>query len=603
MPAKKRERTLEQIQDRVINQVLLLICGVGGVIVFLTVVKVSVYGLGRTGIVHLTVLLFMITLALFRKRLSGKLKITLILVALGVDITWSVYVGGFISSAKILLAVIPVYISFIFSYRTSLISLLAIIVAYGVMGYFFITGTFVSSLDLAPYSLRPTSWMIDCAIILFSSSGLLYIGRAYNQSMLENSAVIESQVAEITDREKKYEELFQSSNDAILLFQDQVFVDCNKKATELFSCERDDLIGTNPIKFSPEFQPDGQSSEAKATIFLEKTHAGEPQVFEWEHCKLNGEPFDALISLKLVKLQEINYVQAVIRDITREKAIEKELINHRDHLEKLVEDRTVKLEQINQQLTCSNTELQTTLNELRKTQTQLIESEKMASVGILTAGVSHEINNPLNFILGGLHKLKDTYENKAEYLVEELEIKRKESVEVIDEGVNRIKGIVKSLNHFNRANDSIMQPCNAHVILDNCANILNHELQGVQLKKSYCDDLVVIQGNEGKLHQVFLNLIHNARQSIEGEGVIELITGYNQANEMGFITVSDTGAGIPEDKLSKVFDPFYTTKPPGEGVGLGLFIVYQIVKELKGKIEINSTEATGTSITTSFPIV
>ncbi len=599
----KREQTLEQTQDRVINQVLLLICAVGAVIVMLTMVKVSIYGLGRTAIVHMSVLLFMITLALFRKRLDGKLKITLILLALSVDITWSIYVGGFISSAKVLLAVIPVYISFIFSYRTSVISLLVIIVAYGIMGCLFITGTIVSSIDLAPYSLRPTSWLIDCAIILFSSSGLLYIGRAYNQSMLENSAVIESQVTEITDREKKYEELFQSSNDAILLFQNQIFVDCNKKATELFACDRDDLIGANPVRFSPEFQPDGQSSDAKALDLLQKTYNGEPQVFEWEHSKLNGEPFDALISLKLVRLQEVNYVQAVIRDITRQKTIENELIDHRDHLEQLVEERTVKLEQINNELSCSNRELQATLDELRKTQTQLIESEKMASVGILTAGVSHEINNPLNFILGGLHKLKDTYENKAEYKSDELELKRKESVEVIDEGVSRIKGIVKSLNHFNRANDSIMQPCNVPVILDNCANILNHELKGVHLKKSYSDDLVVILGNEGKLHQVFLNLIHNARQSIAEGGTIELVTGYDPTHEMGVITVSDTGKGIPQSQLSKVFDPFYTTKPPGEGVGLGLFIVYQIVKELNGKIDIQSTEEVGTRITTSFPMV
>ncbi|WP_421875308.1 PAS domain-containing sensor histidine kinase [Marinoscillum sp.] len=597
------DKALEEIQNKIVNQILVLICLLGSLVVLLSFARTEQGAFRLNSYVHATVLLIFTLVTVIRKKLSARSKILVILTTLGVDIFFSIYSGGYLASAKILLAVIPVFISFIFPFRKAVYSLFILLVIYAIMGYFFISGVFLSEFDAERYSVDSFAWAFDCAVILFSSYGLLYIGKEYNNTLLENTLLIKSQSTEILDREKKYETLFHSSNDAILLFQDQVFVDCNVKSLELFGCDREDLIGKNPVEFSPQHQPDGQESAVKAKRLLQATYQGSPQQFEWVHSRLDGQPFDALISLSQVVLDNTTYVQAVIRDITRQKQIERELLAHQEHLEKLVEERTTSLERTNKQLLSANSELQSTLDELQKTQAQLIESEKLASIGVLTAGVGHEINNPLNFIYGGLYKLKDTFEYSHEYDAAEREELRKESIRVIDTGVSRIRDIVKSLNHFNRTNDQALEPCNVHVVLDNCINILNHELKDLEVKKSYVDDGLFVLGNEGKLHQVFLNLIHNASQSIQGAGSVEIITGIRSSDDVGYVTIKDTGAGIPSSEISKVFDPFYTTKPPGEGVGLGLFIVYQIIKELNGKIKIESKEGSGTLITVSFQSV
>lgn len=593
---------LNQIQNKIIDQLLVLTSILGSIILGLSILGAWLYGPRPTTIVHLLIFGLIVVLTIFRKWFQPKFKIVFILLLLGFDIFHSIYYGGFISSAKIVLAVLPVFISFVYPFRRAVYLLIFLVIGYSLIGYLYVSGIVVSDIDPTEFSSKPFAWVLDCSIIIFCSFGLLYIGKTYNATLSDNSRLIKSQNTEIVNRDKKFEILFQSSNDAILLFQNQVFVDCNEKSLELFGCSRKELIGKSPIDFSPERQSDGELSEDRAMRFLQKTYSGQPQTFEWVHSKLNGDLFDALISLKLVNLPGEKYIQAAIRDITREKVIERELYAYQDHLQSMVIERTSELEKANQQLSAANRELQETLNKLKQTQSHLIESEKMASVGVLTAGISHEINNPLNFILGGLFKLKDTFIHPEEYEQEDdLEDIRKETVQVIDGGVTRIRDIVKSLNHFNRSNDLVFQSCNVQVILENCFNILNHELADKQLVRQFISPDLVVWGNEGKLHQIFLNLIHNANQATPEGGIIKVITERDKENKCGRITVADAGEGIPKEHLSKVFDPFFTTKPPGEGVGLGLFIVYQIVKEHKGIINVES-DSQGTAVTVDLPI-
>lgn len=593
---------LIQIQNKIIDQLLVLTSIWGSLIVSLSLFGVWLYGARPTTAIHLLVFGLLVLLTLLRKWFRPKFKMTLVLLLLGLDIFHSIYYSGYISSAKIVLVVVPVFISFVYPFRKALYLLFLLVAIYSFLGYLFVTGQLVTDLDPNSFAVKPFAWVLDCAIILFSSFGLLYIGKTYHLTLLENSKLIKSQNTEILNRAKKFEVLFQSSHDAILLYKDQRFVDCNEKSLELFECSRDELIGKTPIHFSPDKQPGGESSLVKATQYLRKTYAGEPQLFEWVHSKANGETFHSVISLKLVRLPTEKYIQAVIRDITREKVIEKELFAYQDHLESMVVDRTKELEKANLQLSKANQDLQNTLDQLRQTQSQLIESEKMASVGVLTAGISHEINNPLNFILGGLYRLKDTFTNPEEYDQEsELEDIRKETVEMIDGGVTRIRDIVKSLNHFNRLDGQAQQHCNVHVVLDNCLTILNHELSDKVVERNFSDKEIMLWGNDGKLHQVFLNLVHNASQATPEGGVIRICTCVSKDEKFGQITISDSGEGIPEEYLSKVFDPFFTTKPPGEGVGLGLFIVYQIVKDHNGTIHVESDKK-GTAVIVEIPL-
>ncbi|HCX22826.1 MAG: hypothetical protein CMB80_23595 [Flammeovirgaceae bacterium] len=594
---------ISRIQNKIIDQIIVITSLLGGVVIALSLLGVILFGPRTTSLVHASVFALVLVLNFSKNRFPPVPKLILLLVLLQSDILYSVYHDGYISSAKIVMTILPVFVSFICKVRKAIVFLIFMLAAHLIMGYFHIVGVFQPGLNLTAYSSEPFAWIMDCAIIAFSSLGLMYVAKTYNEAILENSLLIKAQNEEIINREKKYEILFQSSNDAILLIQGLEIVDCNEKTLDLFKSTREELIGRKISDLSPEKQPDGQVSTEKAEKIVESIYNGlESKAFDWVHVKSNEEVFYASVSIKLVKLHNNRYIQSVVRDITREKEIEMELIAYQDQLKHILDDRTEELEETNQQLSQTNEELKQTLEQLKQTQAHLIESEKMASVGILTAGISHEINNPLNCILGGLYKLKDTVANPQDYVEDEdIDEVRGETIEIIDDGVTRIRDIVKSLNHFNRVNDELLQPCNVHAVIENCLRILKYELHGQVVSKDFNSDELMILGNDGKLHQVFLNLIHNADQSTDQSGEITLSTRLSDDGKRGVISVKDTGSGITAEDLPHVFDPFFTTKPPGEGVGLGLFIVYQIIKEHHGEITIRSNE-NGTEVLLELPL-
>ena len=309
------------------------------------------------------------------------------------------------------------------------------------------------------------------------------------------------------------------------------------------------------------------------------------------------------MNLNLLVLKHKNYYQLIIRDITQRKKKEDELRQYRIELEK----RSIELQLMNEDLIKSNQKLQdknldleNALDIVNKAKAQLVESEKMASIGILTAGVAHEINNPLNFIKSGLYGIEAILEDDEIKDTTELKNEINSTISKMAIGVEKVAEIVKSLNHFSRNNQIEIQDCSLEKILNNCLSILNHELKNrVAVKNTFLQPNILVQGNESKLHQVFLNLILNAIQSIEGNGEIEITSKILQ-NEV-IITLKDTGKGIPEDVKSKIFDPFFTTKVAGQGTGLGLSIVLQIIKEHKGDISFDSIVGKGTTVTLILP--
>ena len=267
-------------------------------------------------------------------------------------------------------------------------------------------------------------------------------------------------------------------------------------------------------------------------------------------------------------------------------------------LEGLVDDRTKELKNTNQELSNSNADLNKALKDLNDAQDQLIQAEKMASLGILAAGVGHEINNPLNFIKGGHTALSEILGEDNPKIDKDV----KTYLDVIGEGVKRCNVIVESLSNYSRQGGAMKESCDLQSILENCLVILNNRMKSkVAIIKEYDDNNVIVLGNEGKLHQVFMNIITNAEQAIEEKGTISI--GCRQEKDFAVVSIKDDGIGIKRKDLKKISDPFYTTKAPGEGTGLGLSIAYSIVKEHKGNIKCNSVVNEGTEFVIKLPIV
>lgn len=284
----------------------------------------------------------------------------------------------------------------------------------------------------------------------------------------------------------------------------------------------------------------------------------------------------------------------VFRSVNRTKEKNKILQTQREELAASNEE----LYAINDELYTQRGKLEATLDDLHKAQEQLIVSEKMASLGVMAAGIAHEINNPLNFIQGGITGIDH-------YLTENLPDHRKNVdfyINGINEGVQRSVKIVQGLSHYSRNSNLVTEKVDLHNIVDNCLLMLQNKTKNrIEIIKNFTAAPYIIVGNEGKLHQAIMNILANAVQSIDNKGSIHIDTCIE--NNSFLLMIADNGCGISDDNLSKIFDPFFTTKQPGEGTGLGMSITYNIIKEHNGLIEIKSKTGSGTTVILKLPII
>ncbi|MDH4137441.1 MAG: ATP-binding protein, partial [Anaerolineae bacterium] len=231
--------------------------------------------------------------------------------------------------------------------------------------------------------------------------------------------------------------------------------------------------------------------------------------------------------------------------------------------------------------------------ELRAAQEQLLQSEKLASIGKLAAGVAHEINNPMGVILGFAQGILKTLPEDNS-LRKPLTIVEKESL--------RCKRIVQNLLDFARHSEPTPHLTNINELIDTCCELVEHQisLQNVQLFKDYDPALPAIMADPHQLQQVFINIMLNAYQAMPGGGSLR-ITTRTVDSELQVI-FADTGTGIPSENLQNIFDPFFTTKEVGEGTGLGLSVSYGIVKAHGGDIEVESQVGEGTTFVIKLPL-
>ncbi|MFO7940221.1 MAG: ATP-binding protein [Bacteroidales bacterium] len=251
---------------------------------------------------------------------------------------------------------------------------------------------------------------------------------------------------------------------------------------------------------------------------------------------------------------------------------------------------------------------------LKAMQNRLILSEKMASLGELTAGIAHELNNPINFIVANISPLKrDIQELKAKRVIYSSEIDElfqeiDELLEGMEEGAERTAGIVGGLREFSGNDEGGVHAVQLYNAWESSMKILHHKYAGkIEMVNQLPEDLQVV-GIPGKLNQVFLNLLNNAIQAIEERSEKEksdfrgtiVIEGENHQDEV-VVRLSDNGMGIKNSDIAHVFEPFFTTKEVGRGTGLGLSICYSIINQHKGRLEVTSQRGEGTCFTLFLP--
>ena len=272
----------------------------------------------------------------------------------------------------------------------------------------------------------------------------------------------------------------------------------------------------------------------------------------------------------------------------------------------------LRIGRLQKELAKERNDLQKALADLQAAETQLVHSEKMAGLGKLVAGVAHELNNPIGFIYANMGHF-ERYVGVLKGVCERAGVNGDDAeqaskafttldrlIKSCSGGAQRIKQIVLGLRTFSRLDEAERKSVDLHEGIDSTLTLLDHHLKDrITVEKNY-GSLPMVECYAGQLNQVFMNLLTNAADAIEGEGAITVTTEVE--GDTVTVAYSDTGCGMSADVMTQVFDPFYTTKEIGKGTGLGLSISYGIVEKHGGSIVVESVEGEGTTFRITLPV-
>ncbi len=330
--------------------------------------------------------------------------------------------------------------------------------------------------------------------------------------------------------------------------------------------------------------------------------------------------FSGILGLGLVYIGHL-----LFRALTAERERRQWLEQANRDLEAKITERTQELSAAHQELGQRHRQLESAYQELTRAQQQLVHSEKMASLGLLVAGVAHELNNPISFVHGNLEFISE-YADRLATVIDAYSgagrddppsrragDRQKEKARVGNtlktlreliascrEGTERVKKIVLDLRTFSRADDTGPVRADLHEGIESTLNLLAKEYsERITVHRDYAE-LPAVECYSGQINQVFMNLLLNAAQAIPEKGEVWIRTALEE--ERVTITIRDNGSGIPEPELHRIFDPFFTTKPVGAGTGLGLSITYGIIEKHGGAIRVKSQVNVGTEFTVELPL-
>ena len=351
---------------------------------------------------------------------------------------------------------------------------------------------------------------------------------------------------ELRESEEKFRSVVEASLDGIVLHRDLKLLYVNQACLEMFQYDKaEDLLGSDLTKLI-DF-PYQQAAPQRLANLLRG--ASRPRVFEMKGVRRNGGKFDLEVISFPTTYGGRPASQTHIRDITHKKQLEE----------------------------------------------HLARTDKLASLGQLAAGVAHEMNNPLGSIMVLSYLLLEDMQTDC--------VERAQIDKIIKEAT-RCKEIVQGLLEFSRHMPSRMVPLQVNSILEEVLSLVGDHLlfQHIDLVKEFHPDLPLVLGDKNRLEQVFINLLMNSGDAMEGMGRLTVSTSLNPEEDRVRLAFRDTGPGIPEGRVPRLFDPFFTTKEVGKGVGLGLSISYGIIEKHMGRIFVEKTGPEGTTFVIELPV-
>ena len=377
----------------------------------------------------------------------------------------------------------------------------------------------------------------------------------------------------LKESEKRYRTLFERSADAVLVIEGDNFVDCNSATVKMLGYKnKKELLNTHPSQLSPPLQPDGQDSFEKANQMMAMAFAQGSNRFEWDHQRKNGEVFPVEVLLTSIPFKVGNFLHVVWRDITERKQAESELERYREHLEKLVKERTLELEKVH---------------------VELVRKERLAALGELIATVSHEIRNPLGTIRNAVYSIGEAIDKKKMDVVNR-------ALKLAESNITRCNRIINELLDYTRKREIKLERTE-----------IDSWLNGVLDEQEFPEDIecvrelhsgIVLLIDRENIRRAVNNVITNAIQALQEEDsrgnritVESVKTG--EWLELRFI---DTGPGIPDEIKKKIFEPLFSTR--SFGVGLGVPIIKNIMEEHQGEVKFQSEVDKGTIVTLTLPI-
>ena len=356
---------------------------------------------------------------------------------------------------------------------------------------------------------------------------------------------IRERTAQLRESEEKYRESINLANDAIFTLDadSALIVDLNKRAEELSGYLKNELHEKKIWEIVPEYD---REKTRQLWLTINETGSGMLDNVDCQH--VDGRLTPTSISASVIEYGKRKTIQWICRDIT----------------------------------------------ERKKMELQLIQAERLAAVGELAAGVAHEVNNPLGGLQNFVKMMKKEPENISQ---------NREFLDLMSEGLKRIEVIVKQLMAFSRPYSTHMSNHSLNEIVENSLRFVGHRIKecGIRLKKDLSLDLPEIYGDADNISQVIINIIVNALDSMSGGGHLTITTGYCDFHPSSIqVAIADTGSGIPEEILAKIFNPFFTTKEMGSG--LGLAISKRIIDDHNGNIVVKNNPGEGTIFYVCLPV-